>query len=182
MKKILHYLLLPVLLIISIVGCNRRAVPIAETRDTSVFQRDSVVITYVTKDDSVMIIVPRDSIIFKDSIPCKDVIYSNKYKTKSLYASVTIRNGYLEVDCRTDSLLSVLARTRDSITTIRASSAEKKVIRETKTYKVEVPKPYIPWFFWVCAAIVVAFVVIKIYTAWPSISGTAINLVSKLKR
>lgn len=182
MKKICHLLVLSILLIISITSCNRHAVPITESRDTSIIQRDSVIITYITKDDSVMIIVPRDSIIFKDSIPCKDVIYTNKYKTKSLYASVKLRNGYLEVDCRTDSLLSVLARTRDSITTIRSMSDKQKVITVTKTYKVKVPQPYIPWFFWLCAAIVVAFVVVKIYTAWPSISGMALGLVSKLKR
>jgi hypothetical protein len=137
----MKYLLI-ILTMCALFGCSRRVAP---TR-SQVEIRDSIVndTTVIIKDT--IIYRPGDSVKIRVTIPCPDakidtVLVSASGKTT---ARLQIKNGNVEVDCKTDSLQVVIQLLRREL--IRQASFHSR--KETIEVPVEVPVYKMPKWVW----------------------------------
>lgn len=112
--------------------------------------KDSVVekTVYVKKDSIVK--VPGDSVTLHDTIPCKGVLYHKVAVSKSgaTKATVDIKNGELNVDCKTDSLQARIEW---------LEAHESKLVSKTITTTINnPPKRFIPkWVWWLVGIVTI---------------------------
>ena len=123
---------------------------------TQTVSKENVVekIVYVKKDSLVK--APGDSVKIHDTIPCPGVAYHKEAvsKTGSTKATVDIRNGELNVECKTDSLQA-------RIEWLEANGT--KTITKTQTTTIIPPaERHIPKWVWWLVTIVTLYVSAKI--------------------
>lgn len=107
-------------------------------------------IVYVKKDSLVK--MPGDSVKIHDTVTCPGVVYHKEATSKSgsTKTTVDLRNGELNVDCKTDSLTA-------RIHWLEANGT--KVITKTATTTITPPaEKYIPKWVWWMVAIVTLYV------------------------
>ena len=112
-------------------------------------EKDSVIEkeTIVYRDTTITL--PGDSVQIFDTIPCPDVLY-NKTVTSSggrTTATVSLKNGRLQVDCKADSMQLVI----DSLATVIKQKEHYQV--RTVTVTKTITKEVVPaWCWWMLAA------------------------------
>jgi len=127
--------------------CHEKFPPASAVKD-SVHVRDSVAITYVPY------IIPKDSIIFHDSVPCGDFYLDVEKKHNNITASLHIEAGKVTFKCLEDSLRAMLEQ-RDR--TIASYESQK---HDTVTDNAaNNSKWYDPYCRWITLFIIVGIVV-----------------------
>lgn len=83
--------------------------------------KDSIRIKDSVSIREISVFIPRDSIVFKDSIPCKDFVFDLSEKKNNLTASLHIAKGKVSFKCAEDSLRAVIEEREHFISTIDRS-------------------------------------------------------------
>jgi len=123
-------------------------------KSDSIVIKDSVVIRQVA------VTIPKDSIVWHDSIPCKDVYFNFSETKNNITASVNISKGKIKFKCEADSLRAVIAAKDSYISTIKNKVEIKEV------YKLYTKWYYTPcvWFtlLWIfCGLVITLFLFVK---------------------
>lgn len=117
--------------------CKERYPPLRAIKD-STHVHDSVSITYLP------FIIPRDSVVIRDSVPCGDFKLNVKSKDNNITASISIKNGILEAKFLQDSLRAMLEHKDRIITTLESNKNTEVVIQ--KEYIDHWYTPFCNWF------------------------------------
>lgn len=109
--------------------------------------KDSTVRDTLRETKDTTIYIPGDTVSIHDSVPCPDAKYSKEVKKGGTTAKVSLNNGKLDVECKTDSLQLIIQMLRREV--IRLSNFISVERTTTEQVPLEVPKPYIPkWVWW----------------------------------
>lgn len=104
--------------------CNEKYPP--QVSD-STYTKDSIVFVPDT------IIVPGETVVITDTIPCPDVVYHKEVKKNHSTAIVDINKGKLTVECKTDSLEKIIIKQNHIIETNRNRKEVSKPVIEYRT-------------------------------------------------
>lgn len=127
----------------------------AEKYPPEVSVKDSIIEKEVITYRDTTIIIPGDTVQIIDTIPCPGIVYKKKATSKSGHTTidVSIDNGKLKVDCKTDSLQQVI----DSLATIFKDRQHFKTTTVTYPVPVEIVKYKTPKWAWYLLAFNVVF-------------------------
>lgn len=149
-------------------GCNMQKY-CAEHFPPTVERRDSISYIEIEKLTTDTVMLPGEGFIIIDSIPCdennKAQLPEKKVKTNRGQLSITVKDGKLKADCKTDSLLAIIATKDRTITQMKEHQQTdvKTVFVKTKFDR------FCNWFFWVVCALIVGFVVAKLLKVYAKI-------------
>lgn len=119
-----------------------------------IITKDSVILKDTTIYVKQTIVIPGDSVLIKDSIPCPDVEYHKEAKSPSgkTTAKVDISKGRLTVDCKVDSLNKIIDSLKVQLQTKETYHQETKL--------VEKPVEKTPmWVWFVFGGVILAFII-----------------------
>lgn len=119
-----------------------------------IITKDSVILKDTTIYVKQTIVIPGDSVLITDSIPCPDVEYHKEAKSSSgkTTAKVDISKGKLTVDCKVDSLNKIIDSLKVQLQTKETYHAETKL--------VEKPVEKTPaWVWFVFGGVILAFII-----------------------
>ena len=162
-KFILYAIALAVIAMVLLLGtgCNMPKY-CAEHFPPTIERHDSIAYIEVEKLRDTTIYIPGESYLIFDSIPCdennKAQLPEKKVKTNRGQMSISVKDGKLKADCKTDSLQAVITAKDRTISKLQESRevAVKTVYQKTKFDK------FCNWFFWIVCALLVGFIVAKL--------------------
>lgn len=112
--------------------CNDRYPP--SVRD-STYIRDTVIFEVDT------VRVPGETVVLRDTIPCPELNIEKTVKKNHVTASIKIKNGIIDFQCKADSLEALLNKERKERVITRIKSSVSKPVIERKSYWYDL------WFF-----------------------------------
>jgi ribosome-associated translation inhibitor RaiA len=123
------------------IGCKT-----AKTTTETVY-RDSIIERKVVIPKDTTIYIAGDSVNIHDTLPCPEANYSKESTSESgrTKATVTIKNGKLEIACHQDSLNKVIKLLYEQLTKEKYSL---KTVTETKYVPVDKLVEYTPQWHW----------------------------------
>lgn len=147
MKAIIAILLLGLASCVTQKRCFEKFPPQIITKD-SVILKDTTI--YVKQT----IVIPGDSVLIKDSIPCPDVEYHKEARssTGKTTARVDISKGQLTVDCKVDSLTKIIDSLQVKLQTKETYHSEIQVVEKPV-------KKTSAWVWFVFGGIILAFII-----------------------
>lgn len=144
----MRFLLFILVVLSTLSACNRRQLPAPSIVTVT---KDSIVERLTVKDS--IIRIPGETVVINDTLPCPDVVAANTVSSGRLRASYTFKNGLLNINCNSDSLLKA----------IRWLEAQKEFYKSSSTtikepYPVVKLEPYVPkWVIAVCVLNLLCF-------------------------
>ncbi len=140
MSKVLTILLIALLTL----SCHRKAVPVR----TITVVRDSTITKLLPVFRDTTIYMPGETITYHDSIPCPEAFIGNAITGKQNTLKVSLKNGILHIDCKSDSL-------KAKIKLLEWQLTKEKYLNESKNIEVpvSVPTPYIPKWIWLAIGV-----------------------------
>ena len=126
-------------------SCSRRTIPVI-TNTVEIRDSVSTDTLYIARDTTIYL--PGDTLQISEAIPCPDVVVDRRVKAGNITATVHLRNGLLNVDCMTDSLMRVITTQEQRIRSMRTRSEKTTTQVPYEVIKYRVPK----WCWWLLIA------------------------------
>lgn len=94
------------------------------------------------------ILIPGDVVLMESTSPCPpNVVYRSSIKKNGLTSTVTIADGVLTQECKSDSLMKLLQRER------KYRLTERKEVKEKIVYETHWWNKLYAWCFWIFLSI-----------------------------
>ena len=130
--------------------------------DTEVsLEKDSVAHSVVVTVHDTAVVVKADSVHLHDTVPCPEVDYFKEVTHNNVRATVSLRHGQLDVNCKADSLQKRITWLQNELITQTYKNL-KNVRTFIKPYPVEVIKTRLPKWVWWYVCLTLAYFGLKI--------------------